>query len=193
MRRLTLMMVAMALLAAGPAAAAEMRQFELGVFGGFYFADSTAGVDDDFVYGLRAGIVFTPVHELELVYDRVSTTFNSIDVGDLDEEFTSISLRWVFNFPRPSGRFVPFGAIGIGIMNDEIDPDDKAILPADKAFKQKEDDDTLLTIGGGFRSFFGDNMALRVEGRLKSFRTFGVSQDNFEITLGLTWVLGRRP
>ena len=184
MRRLTLMMVAMALLAAGPAAAAEMRQFELGVLGGFYFADSTAGVDDDFVYGLRAGIVFTPVHELELVYDRVKTTFDSPSFGELDEEFTSFSARWVFNFPLPSGRFVPYGAIGIGNMDDEVERPNGTTA---------SDDDTLLTIGGGFRSFFGDNMALRVEGRLKSFRTFEVSQDNFEITVGLTWALGRRP
>lgn len=184
MRRLSLIMVSLALLAASPAAAAEMRQYELGVLGGFFFADSYAGVDDDFIYGARAGIFFTPVHELELLYDHVSTTFASPSVGDLDEEFTTYSARWVFNFPLPSGRFVPYGAIGVGIMEDEVERPDGTIA---------SDDDTLWTLGGGFRSFFGDNMALRMEGRMKSFRTFEVSQNSFEITVGLTWALGRRP
>ena len=183
MRRLTMMLVAFLLLAAGPAAAAEMRTFELGVFGGFYFADDDAGVDDDVVFGARLGYSFTPIHEMELVVDRVNTTFDSPSFGELDEEFTSVSLRWVFNFPVPSGRFVPYGAVGLGNMNDEVD------LPGGGT---SEDDDTLFTMGGGFRSFFGDNMALRVEGRLKGFETFEVDQDNFEITVGLTWALGQR-
>ena len=77
----------------------------------------------------------------------------------------------------------PYGAIGVGNMDDETKLPDGTTV---------SEDDTLFTFGGGFRSFFGDNMALRVEGRLKSFETFSVSQDNFEITLGLTWALGRR-
>jgi hypothetical protein len=95
----------------------------------------------------------------------------------------SITPRLVFNVPLPRGPIVPYGAIGIGYLDDEVE------LPGGGT---TSDDDLLTTIGGGVRIFVGDNFAFRFEGRLKSFETFSVSQDNFEITAGLTWALGRR-
>ncbi len=171
------------LLLASPATAAEMRTVELGILGGYNFGDSRAGVDGDFIYGVRAGYIFTPVHEIEVVYDIFDTTFNSPSFGRLDEQFTTVSLDWVFNFPRPHGKLVPYGRLGLAWIEDEVTLSDGT---------PSRDTDNFLDFGGGLRVFTGDNFAFRFEGRFKSFATFNVRQYNFELTAGLTWTMGRR-
>jgi hypothetical protein len=183
MKKLLMVCAGFMLLLVSPAAAAEMRTVELGLFGGYYFGDSNAGVNGDFIYGLRAGYIFTPVHEIELVYDIVDTTFNSVSLGRLDEEFTTFSVDWVFNFPRPSGKLVPYGRLGLAWVEDVVTLEDGT---------PSRDTDNFINFGGGLRVFTGDNFSFRFEGRFKPFRTFDVRQYNFELTAGLSWTLGRR-
>ncbi len=178
-----LLVASLLLVLSGPLQAAELRTVEIGFFGGFYFGDSAAAVDDDLIYGARAAVNLTPVHQLELVYDRVDTAFASPSFGRLDETFQSYTLAWVFNFPLPSGPLVPYGFVGLGRIDDRVE------LPGGGA---SEDDDLFVPFGGGLRVFAGDNMAFRFEARYKSYSTFDVRQGSFELTAGLGWALGRR-
>ena len=182
-RTLPFWFLALLMLTALPARGAEMRTVELGVFGGFFFADSGAGVDDDLVYGVRAGYNFTPVHEMEFIYDRVDTAFASPSFGWLDETFQTYTLEWTFNFPVPRGPLVPYGFIGLSAVQDKVTRPDGG---------RSSDDDVFVPFGGGLRVFAGDNMAVRFEARFKPFRTFEVHQNNFELSVGLSWALGRR-
>ncbi len=165
----------------GQVAAAELRTVEAGAFVGAFFGDGTAGVDDDAVYGVRLGVSLTRSQELEVVYDRVNTTFRSPSFGDLDEDFTSFAVHWVFNFPNRNGPFVPYLFIGMGEIEDEVE------LGGSTA----RDDDIYFPWGGGFRAFATDRMGVRLEARRKDFTTFSVDNDSWELTVGLTFALGR--
>jgi len=171
------------LLLVSPATAAEMRIVELGVLGGYNFGDSSAGVNGDLIYGARAGYSFNLFHEIEVVYDRIDTTFDSVNLGRLDETFTTVSVDWVFNFSRPHGKVLPYTRLGLAWIDDEVTLEDGT---------PSSDSDEFFNFGGGLRAFTGDNFAFRFEGRFKWFNTFNVRQYNFELTAGLTWILGRR-
>ena len=169
-------------LAPAPGVAADMRTFEIGLFGGAYLGDSSAGVDNDLIYGLRGGVSFTRHQELELVFDRVQTSFSSPGFGKLPEEFTGIGANWVFNFPRPYSPFVPFFLLGLGQIQDEITLPDGVV---------SRDDDIYFAWGGGFRAFVGDTFAVRGDIRWRTYRTFDVSSLSWDLTVGATWVFGR--
>ena len=174
--------------APAPGVAADMRTFEIGVFGGAYLGDSSAGVDNDLISGLRGGIPFTRHQALEPVFDRVKTTYQSIGrepeilSGDVPEEFTGIGANWVFNFPRPYSPFVPFFLLGLGQIQDEV-----TLLNG----VTSRDDDIYFAWGGGFRAFVGDTFAVRGDIRWRSYRTFDVSSLSWDLTVGATWVFGR--
>jgi hypothetical protein len=164
-----------------PAGAAEMRTVEAGAFVGACFGDGTAGVDDDAVYGVRLGVFLTRAQALELVYDRVNTTFASPSFGALDEDFTSIAVHWMFNFPNRNGPFAPYLFVGMGEIEDEV------VL----AGSTTADDDIYFPWGGGFRVLASEHVGVRLEVRRKDFTTFEVDNDSWELTVGVTFPLGR--
>jgi len=169
-------------LSPAPGVAADMRTFEIGVFGGAYLGDSSAGVDNDLIYGLRGGISFTRHQELELVFDRVKTTYQSVNHGRLPEEFTGLGANWLFNFPRPFSAFVPFFVLGLGQIQDRVTAPNGVVT---------RDDDIYFAWGGGFRAFVGDTFAVRGDIRWRSYSTFDVGSLSWDLTVGATWVFGR--
>ena len=175
MTRRLIVLAVLFLLSATPLSAGHLSTYELGAFGGMFFGDSAAAVDDDLVYGLRAAITVTDGTQFELVYDRVDTTFESPLLGDIDEEFTSIAIHWIFNFQRARGGFMPYLFVGIGEIEDRV--------------MGVEDDDSYIPWGGGFRALASRGLSVRVETRVKDFRTFGVAQDSWELTVGLSFHL----
>jgi hypothetical protein len=182
-RRAGILVLASLLSLASPATAAQLKTYELGAFAGAYFGDAGAGVEDDVIYGVRGGISFTRIHQLELSADRVETTFRSPSFGRLDEEFTSIGLNWTLNFPLPRNPFVPYLSFGLGEIEDEVTLPDGTV---------SDDDDTYFSFAGGFRVFINETFAVRLDARFKDYDTFDVGQNSWDLTVGATWVFGRR-
>ncbi|MFQ5764166.1 MAG: outer membrane beta-barrel protein [Rhodospirillales bacterium] len=176
--------------AAGPVLAGGISTLEVGAFGGVFFGDADAGVDDDLVVGARVGVAISRTVQFEVVVDRVDTVFASISFGDLDEEITSVSAHWVFNYPTRGASFVPYFFAGIGQVDDEVDFPSDPTNPLSPRVTI-DDDDTFFPWGGGFRAFTTRRVSVRVEARVKRFDTFGVRQDSWELTTGLSLHLGR--
>lgn len=57
---------------------------------------------------------------------------------------------------------------------------------------ERKDTGTLLTLGAGARTFFGEWFALRYEARYFHHDTFEVNQDAFEFSVGASFVVGGR-
>ncbi len=146
--------VSLTLMFASPALAQPARpaNFTRGYEFGFYFAqnafDDDALLDDEVGFGGRFGYLVTPDHEIEFLFDGVSTNDALFPSDHVD--VTNFQMAYLYNFTR-SG-VVPYITAGLGF------------LTADHDYYGTETD-LSYSFGGGVRLFLGHTFYVRFEAR----------------------------
>lgn len=186
MRSTMLALVAMLLVAAGPAFAAggEKGDWELGIYGGYGWLDDY-GIfhpKDHLLYGGRIGYFLTRHWNLEFSGQRMSTEteFDLLGVEDVDVHLSALRLNALYNFGDPGNGIRPFLTAGLGKEKISVDGFGESC-------------DIGWNAGGGFRLFLSPHWNLRLDGRYVSTKVgdqVDESQHNVEATLGLGWILG---
>jgi opacity protein-like surface antigen len=176
------------LVTAAPATAQNRSEsWEFGPYLVFNDFDPDTEIKDEEGLGFRFGYNFTPVHELELLFDAVSTQDNVISEIDIDEWKFQTNYVANFNFSR-NQPVVPYFTTGFGFVRYSID---------DPVFGSDDETDPAFNIGGGVRFFFGRTFNLRLD-----FRSIFYEGDNVilrdidfqnnEFSVGVGWVVGGR-
>ena len=192
--RYLLMITAVSLLLVPPAIAGQREgAFSLSPMVGYHVFEGDQRMDDSVSYGLAAGYHLTKnwTIEFDLRYTPSETDFDTGQNFDVDVWTGSMNALYHFN---PDGAFVPYLVAGFGGMVFEVDEG----LPG-----QDDDEDFMLNAGAGFKFFFADDLAVRVDARyvadLHSDRNFDQApgsdgpDHNFIAMAGLTWQFGGPP
>jgi OOP family OmpA-OmpF porin len=160
---------------------------------GYHVFEGDQRTDDDISYGLAFGYNLTKnwAIELDLRYTPTETDFEIGENKDIEVWTGSMNALYHFN---PDGPFVPYLAAGFGGMVFEVDEG----LPG-----QDDDEDFMLNAGAGFKLFFSEDLALRVDARyvadLHSDRNFDQEPGSDDVdhnliaAAGLTWQFGGPP
>ena len=156
-------------------ASAQKGSFEVGAGLGLLRLDDNLGGDSGTGLDLRLGYHLTDRFEIQLQ----SLGASSI----LDGSFRTTTLNVVYNV-SPARRFVPYGILGFGRAEVELDP-----LRSDPV----EDDGTALraAIGGRFHIGPGDRAFVRLELGTLHERTFDRSSTHWGLTGVVSWRFGR--
>lgn len=209
-----LVFAAVAGLCAPPALAqTRPRSFEFGVFGGIRSFDvpvlwlagargdsgSLGGTEGAEFFGARLGYNLTPHWEIELSHDDASTEDSRFSQAQRD--YVAQHVAVVYNFlTTTERRLYPYVTGGVGRQVNKITVDSNEV----------EDTSTIFVLGGGFRLFFNKSIALRVDGRFRTYDSeFDIPDPNgsnpgtpvppifiddrfgdFEITFGLHGIMG---
>lgn len=187
MRSTMLALLAVVLMAAGPASAGggEKGDWELGIYAGHGWLDDYGMFHpkDDLLYGGRIGYFLSSQWNVEFSAQRLGTVtdFDVIGLSDVDVRVDSYRLNALYNFGAGK-KFRPFLTAGFG---------------REKFSAQNfgESCDIGWNAGAGFRWFLSPHWNLRVDGRYVSPKLgdpIDESQKNMELTLGLGLVIGGR-
>jgi opacity protein-like surface antigen len=122
------------------------------------FFDTDLEVDEGVAYGVTLDIPLSSSLQLELLANRQSSELqfdedlfgSETGVADIDVSYYHVGLLWQGRHPR----ITPFFVASAGIAN--LDPD----VPG-----ASSEDRFSLSLGGGVKVFFSDNVGLRFEGR----------------------------
>jgi len=176
------------LLAAGMVASAapgDAGSWEFGPYVGWTFLDKYAPLKprNDFLAGARLGFWATQNLSIEASYQVLSTETNNA-TGQNDFDLNSARLNVLWNF-REGKVFRPFVTLGGNL--DSVDVNNIG-----------DSDDIGGNAGGGARWILSDVAGLRVDGRYVYHNLDIPSipnshQDNFELTAGLSIMLGGGP
>ncbi len=143
--------------------------------------ESRVEIDDDIGLGFRFGYLFSPHHEVEGLFNFVSTEdeiFPAIDIDTFHFQFA-----YVYNFRREG--IVPYLTAGIGFL----DIRDRSL---------GSETDLTLGAGAGIRFFVNPVFHFRLEYRVNRFegdgRVFvrGEDFDFDEFSFGIGWRLPTR-
>ena len=137
----------------------------------FEFGDVDFDVEDSEAYGLTLDIPISRNFQIEVLYSVQQTELEidqglfaeSFPLGDIDLEFYQVGALW----QGYSGQLRPYASITGGVTRLEID-----VAGTDSETRPS------LTIGGGLKVFFSDNVGLRLDGRL--FVTVLEDDDDFD-------------
>ncbi len=156
---LTLSVLAACLLVAPDSWAAPRRHaggfregFELNTYLAFTDFDSKSEINDDVGIGFRFGYLYTPNHEIEFMFNDVSTDDRFILGETID--VTQIQAAYVYNFT--SHGVVPYLTAGLGFVHS----DDSDL---------GSETDPVLGLGAGVRFFLGRIVYARFELRHNRF------------------------
>ncbi len=181
------------LLASSATAGQRVGAFTLSPMVGYHVFEGDQRTDDDISYGLAFGYNLTKnwAIELDLRYTPTETDFEIGENKDVEVWTGSMNALYHFN---PDGPFVPYLAAGFGGMVFEVDEG----LPG-----QDDDEDFMLNAGAGFKLFFSEDLALRVDARyvadFHSDRNFDQEPGSDDVdhnliaAAGLTWQFGGPP
>jgi OOP family OmpA-OmpF porin len=140
-------------------------------FGGGYTYDSDRNLEDDVaLFGLGGGYAFDKNMSIEGAYSMFTTSQVDRDDKDYDMEGELFSLNGLYHFGEPDD-IRPFVQVGLNYLGLEHEADD--------------DDDTMLSIGGGVEKVFFDHIAVR--GTIAALA--GDSTDAMA-TIGLAYLFG---
>ena len=178
-----------------PIPARAQNRAESWEFGPYLVAtdfDSATEIDDATGAGFRFGYNFTRLHEIEILFDGVSTQ-DSV-VGQIDVQEAKVETNYVFNFNFQRHQpVVPYLTAGFGFLRFNVDA---------QGAGSADETDGLFNFGGGVRFFFGKIFNLRLDFRSVFFQggndvLLNLDYQNNEISFGTGWVLkansGGRP
>jgi opacity protein-like surface antigen len=156
---------------------------EIGVDLGWIELDSDFVEDRALGLAVRGGYFFTDLLEVEGQLGSFYTT----DIFSEDLTFRTFFVDAVFNF-RPTENIVPYALVGVGMVNQDIDPT-SGPWPGDDT----DDSSSAYLLGGGSRFFLGKNkkIAIRAELTFLGEDTFDQSSTHARILVGVTWRLGQ--
>lgn len=182
-----------------PSALAGQREgaFTLSPMVGYHVFEGDQRTDNSISYGLAMGYNLTKNwgFEFDFTYTPTETTPKTGQRG-MDVDVWTGSLNALYHL-NPDGPFVPYLTAGFG--GTVVDSDNHGV------FSDGDDDDGdfILNAGAGFKYFFTQDLALRVDARyvadLHSDRSFDQAPgsddpDHNMITMaGLTWQFGGPP
>lgn len=148
--------------------------FSVSPFIGGYVFEGNQDIENDFTYGIDLGYHFTDNLAAEAAFNFVETNFDGPLNRDL--KLYSYHVDMLYHF-RPSGKLVPFVALGVGALSYEPE-------------KAKNDTDFAGNYGVGLQYFLNDNIALRCDVRhLLSFNS-GEEYNNLLYTAGVSFLFG---
>ena len=191
----------LAALPQGALAQTEKGNIEWGLLFGKEFFTSESRADDDVVLGARIGYGLWKNFEVEVVFDKTTTTPLVVSIIDIEVESLSANFLWNFwTSPQEQAGVYVSGGVGTIEATLEIPPAALPILPTTgwvgnllpnpatgKVEAGSQDDsDTLLTLAAGVRAFVTDKVAFRYEFRLKSYEVFDVSTEDLEFTFSFS-------
>lgn len=153
-------------------AANKAETFVLTPFLGGYHFDGTQKIEQNLVYGLKAGYNITNRFGLEGVVEGGKTE-SSIDENN-DVDFMNYRLEALYHM-FPENRLVPYLAVGYGGMRVKDD--------------YKTSNGGVFDYGVGAKYFLTDNVALRGDVRQLVIDR-GPTVYNHEYTLGLGFIFG---
>jgi OmpA-OmpF porin, OOP family len=176
----TCIIVALALLAFSSIVHAGERAGAVSIspfVGGYVFDEGQPLLKNRPAYGVRLGYDWTDYFATELVGDYVRAQYKAAD-----RHLTALSYRLdlVYNI-TPHAPVVPYLAAGGGAETLRY-----------YAIDGGSSTDATANVGGGFKFFMGEDVALRADGRfIKDFRgRHQESFDNWEYSLGLSFLFG---
>jgi len=185
MRSTILALVAVALVAAGPAFAGGAKgTLELGGFGGYGWLDDY-GIyhpDNHALFGARIGYFFNSHWNLEASWQRMATHTEYDSVGKVNDDVHVAAIRGnlLYNFGSAESAVRFFLTGGVGSEKFEVE-------------NIAETHDFGWNAGAGIRWFLGRHWNIRTEGRYVHAGVGDVvdeSQNNIEAMLGLGLLLG---
>ncbi|MCF7981315.1 MAG: OmpA family protein [Pseudomonadales bacterium] len=153
----------------------------LNIFGGathYLFGDNDISDTSGGVLGL--GYKFSEHWGIEASYiDLGETELDLIGGGDVDFDISGYRADLLYHFTESAGGVVPYLVFGAGEF--DIDPDMAGI---------DSDDQSFVNVGGGFKKYFTDNLALR--GDLRAVRNTSESNTDLALMVGLDYFFGKR-
>jgi hypothetical protein len=176
-------------LAAGTARAENRAQtWEFGPYLVFTDFDSATEIEDSTGPGFRFGYNFTPLHEMEVLFDML----NSEDTvtGQIDVHQGEVQANYVFNFNFQRRQVViPYFTTGFGFLRLEVDAPG---VPSD------DEVDGLFNFGGGVRFFMGRVFNVRLDFRMIFYQggnevLAGYDFQNNQFSVGVGWVVPPPP
>lgn len=146
--------------------------FNITPFLGWYWFEGDQPLDDAFTSGLALGYNITERWGVEAAGAWIWTDSTRPNVGDTDAYYYRLDALYHFN---PTGKFVPYVVAGVGAIN--VDP-----------YHGKDDTDTFVDYGVGFKYFFHPDIAFRAD--VRGVYAFDDPENNATATVGLTFQLG---
>lgn len=162
-------------------AAHRVETFTISPFVGTYLFESQQNLKEKAVFGLAAGYNFDKNWTGEISLSGIMTEEDRVNGEDVDIFQGRFDVLYHF---LPDEPFVPFLAAGAGAAR--ISPDGLG-----------DDTDFLFAYGGGFKFFFNESVAMRLEARhILDLNDEDVQRDddlvhNLSLVAGLTFQLGR--
>jgi OOP family OmpA-OmpF porin len=148
--------------------------FSVSPFIGGYVFEGNQDIDNDLAYGIGLGYYFSDHLAAEAAFNFVDTNFDGPLGNDLN--LYSYHIDMLYHF-RPSGKLVPFVALGAGALSYEPE-------------HAKNDTDFAGNYGVGLQYFLNDNVALRCD--VRHLLTFDSSEkyNNLLYTAGVSFLFG---
>ena len=162
------------------------KSWEFGAFVGNVDGSSGSEVGNGLGYTLRFGYNITAKIETELSFQR-----DSADVAGHDAQFmrTVLGITATFLADRET-HTLPYVSAGLGTVQEKIYAFTDESSGSPVRVLESFDSSALLTIGVGARTFFTENWGVRYEARFNHHQAFDEGQDEYEVNVGITWVLG---
>lgn len=164
-------------------------------FAGGYMYDSEENLDTSLIYGAKLGYDFTKYFGLEMSVGGGRTHVDE-DYGDMGVRMVEPRLDSLI-YLMPDSAFVPFLSVGIGgrsmkhgdqLATSESDFGDITQKEYDDTVRNAESKHFLVDAGLGAKWFLTKWLALR--GDVRYVVPLNDALNNFEATLGLTFVMG---
>jgi outer membrane beta-barrel protein len=175
MKKFSVLMIAVMLMAVSAAAQAEVKagSFSVTPFAGGYVFEGNEGLKDTYTAGFRAGYNFTENIGLEGYFSFTPAEIDDYDSSDV--KLYSYGVEGIYHF-MPQSRFVPFVAVGIGGIYYET--------PAGVDYISK----FSIDYGAGFKYFITDDVALRAD--VRHVMPINDTYNDLLFTVGVTFSFG---
>lgn len=152
MKKLSILAVLIMALVVFSTAHAENKagDFSIGASAGGYFFEGNQGYKNALAWGIRGGYNFTDHLATEIFVNLVPSEFEGdFKDGDTNRVYLA-GIEGIYNI-MPSGRFVPYVALGIGAIH--YSSDDKDFVPSK----------FTVDYGAGVKFFATPNLAVRAD------------------------------
>lgn len=155
------------------------KAVEFALFIGWENFDKDAGVKNHSTYGGRVAYNFNKNLGIEVDYSYAKSDTKPMLVDEValtaDVTNTSYGLNFLWDFKEVRENVVPY--VGVGVGRQKIKLEMLGISESDTGLR--------WNIGGGMRTYIGDDWGLRFDIRAISYKVFEESYINKEFTISI--------